>query len=146
MTTEKDQIFAKSQLFVPKELSETIKKYCSLGTDDIENKPFRRQFDAWYLGFAIAIKKNLPPKDIKSDGWSHFIDGTIFDITRKASLELWALSKFGEDSILEPADTISKANQYAAAGLDYLMKELINSPIPLYKTIQLINELQESNT
>lgn len=113
---------------VPVEFHEAFTRYCQRGADAvIDQSPFPRMIDLWFLSVCVAARLGLEPPDITKYDTRKIIDGSIFgsDPWRVHTLMLIAIEKAGDVQIVsEPRKMMSLANGLAVAGLPKVIEML----------------------
>jgi hypothetical protein len=116
---------------VPVEFRDSFGRYCQTGGKALINQsPFPRMVDLWFIAVCIAVKKGLDPVDFaKYDNKETYkiIDGSIFtsDPWRIQALMLIAIGTVGKIEIVsEPRKMMTLANGLAVAGLPYVVEML----------------------
>ncbi len=114
---------------VPVEFKDDYLRYCQTKTDGtktiIDQSPFPRMVDMWFLAICLATKLNLDPADISKYETYKIIEGSIFssDPWRINALILIAISKTEDVEIVtQPRKIMTLVNSLAVTG----MKELLN--------------------
>ena len=106
---------------VPVEFHEEFERYCQRRADAvIDQSPFPRMVDLWFLSVCVAGRLGLEPGDITKFDTRKIIDGSIFgsDPWRVHTLMLIAIGKSGDVQIVaEPRKMMTLANGLALAGL-----------------------------
>lgn len=98
------------------------------GTSDAEPQPFRRQVDLWWVGFILGLYLNSTrPHSAEADKPRKFNTGSVLgtDPWRVQHLNLFALAEGGTAMLDSPSSTMNLAHEYANAGLDWLMEEIL---------------------
>ncbi len=118
---------------VPVEFHEAFTRYCRSAEADtvIDQSPFPRMVDLWFLSVCIAARLGLKPADTAKHSTrkkiKKIVDGSIFisDPWRIHTLMLIAISKSGNvDIVSEPRKMMTLANGLAAAGLPHVLEML----------------------
>lgn len=113
---------------VPIEFHEAFTRYCQRSANAvIDQSPFPRMVDLWFLSVCVAARLSLKPVDIAKDDTKKIIDGSIFgsDPWRVHTLMLIAISKSGDVQIVsEPRKMMTLANGLAVAGLPKVIEML----------------------
>lgn len=113
---------------VPVEFHEAFERYCQRRADAvIDQSPFPRMVDLWFLAVCIAGRLGLDPADIAKYDTRKIIDGSIFgsDPWRVHTLMLVAIGKSGDVQIVsEPRKMMALANGLAVAGLPKVIEML----------------------
>ena len=113
---------------VPVEFHETFTRYCQRTADAvIDQSPFPRMVDLWFLSVCVAARLRLEPADGAKSNSRKIIDGSIFgsDPWRVHTLMLIAISKTGDVQIVsEPRKMMTLANGLAVAGLPKVIEML----------------------
>jgi len=123
--------FQGQHLSVPVIYRDDFSKYCRTGEKTpIDQSPFPRMVDFWFLGLCVAIKKGLDPVDLSkysSKDTYKIIDGSIFtsDPWRIQAMMLLAIAKEGDIGIVShPGKMMAMVNGLAVAGLPYVIEML----------------------
>ncbi len=115
---------------VPVDLHEAFTRYCQTGGNAvIDQSPFPRMVDLWFLAVCVAARLNLEPVDTAQYETRKIIDGSIFgsDPWRVHTLMLIAIGKTGDVQIVsEPRKMMSIASALAVAGLPKVNEMLKN--------------------
>ncbi len=88
---------------VPVEFHEAFTRYSQTGGNAvIDQSPFPRMVDLWFLAVCVATRLNLDPMDIGKYDTRKIIDGSIFgsDPWRVHTLMLIAIGKTGDVQIV----------------------------------------------
>ena len=113
---------------VPIEFHEAFTRYCQRSADAvIDESPFLRMVDLWFLSVCVAARLGLEPTDIAKYDTRKIIDGSIFgsDPWRVHTLMLIAISKSGDVQIVsEPRKMMTLASGLAVAGLPKVIEML----------------------
>ena len=113
---------------VPVDLHEAFTRYCQRAADAvIDQSPFPRMIDLWFLSVCVAARLGLEPADIAKYETVKIIDGTIFgsDPWRVHTLMLIAVGKSGDVHIVaEPRKMMTLAGGLAVAGLPKVIEML----------------------
>lgn len=113
---------------VPVDLHEAFTRYCQTGGNAvIDQSPFPRMVDLWFLAVCIAARLGLEPADISKYDTRKIIDGSIFgsDPWRVQTLMLLAIGHSGDVQIVsEPRRMMALANGLAVAGLPKVVEML----------------------
>ena len=113
---------------VPLEFHEAFTRYCQRSADAvIDESPFPRMVDLWFLSVGVAARLGLEPADITKFDTRKIIDGSIFssDPWRVHTLMLIAISKSGDVQVVsEPRTMMALANGLAVAGLPKVIEML----------------------
>lgn len=106
---------------VPVGFHGAFERYCQRGADVvIDQSPFPRMVDLWFLSVCVAARMGLNPADTTKDETRKIIDGSIFgsDPWRVHTLMLVAIGTTGDVQIVcEPRKMMALANGLAVAGL-----------------------------
>ena len=138
---------------VPVEFHEAFIRYCqgSAGTV-IDQNPFPRMVDLWFLSVCVAARFGLEPIDISkyNNNTKKIIDGSIFssDPWRVHTLMLIAIGKTGDVQIVsEPRKIISLASGLAVSGLPKVIEMLKNGDSePIWNLSEAIGDLLRKKT
>lgn len=131
--------FQSIDISVPLEFHKEFSRYCrAQGNENvvIDESPFPRMIDLWFLAVCIACRLGLEPTDITEFGTKKkIISGSIFssDPWRVDLLMLIAISKAGDVQVVsQPRKMMSIASGLAVAGLPKviaMLKEGDGEPI-----------------
>jgi len=120
--------FQAIDLNVPIDLHEAFTRYCQTsGNAVIDQSPFPRMVDLWFLAVCVAARLGLEPADISGYNTKKIIDGSIFgsDPWRVHTLMLLAIGHSGEVQIVsEPRRMMALANGLAVAGIPKVVEML----------------------
>ena len=115
---------------VPVELHEAFTRYCQRSADAvIDQSPFPRMVDLWFLSVCVAARLGLEPADTTKYETRKIIDGSIFgsDPWRVHTLMLIAIGRTGDVQIVsEPRKMMALASGFAVAGLPKVIEMLKN--------------------
>ena len=113
---------------VPVEFHDAFVRYCQRSSDAvIDQSPFPRMVDLWFLSICVAARYGLEPADITKYDTRKIIDGSIFgsDPWRVHTLMLIAIDKTRDVEIVsEPRKMMTLANGLAVAGLPRIVEML----------------------
>lgn len=113
---------------VPVEFHEAFTRYCQRSANAIlDQSPFPRMVDLWFLSVCVATRLGLDPTDITKQDTRKIIDGSIFgsDPWRVHTLMLIAIGRTGDVQIVsEPRKMMALANGLAVAGLPKVIEML----------------------
>ena len=113
---------------VPVEFHEAFERYCQRSANAIiDNSPFPRMIDLWFLSVCVAARLGLEPADISKYDTRKIIDGSIFgsDPWRVNTLMLIAIGKSEEVQIVsEPRKMMTLVSGLAVAGLPEVIEML----------------------
>ena len=113
---------------VPVEFHEAFERYCQRSANAIiDNSPFPRMIDLWFLSVCVAARLGLEPADISKYDTRKIIDGSIFgsDPWRVNTLMLIAIGKSEEVQIVsEPRKMMALVSGLAVAGLPEVIEML----------------------
>lgn len=131
---------------VPVEFHEAFTRYCQRSADAIiDESPFPRMVDLWFLSVCVAARLGLEPADIRKYDTRKIIDGSIFssDPWRIHVLMLIAIGKTGDVNIVsKPGDIIKLANDLAVAGLPKVIEMLKDGEdVPIWNLSESIDEI-----
>lgn len=120
--------FQAIDLNVPVELHEHFSRYCQTGGSGvIDQSPFPRMVDLWFLAVCVAARLGMEPADIAGRDTRKIIDGSIFssDPGRVQTLMLIAISKTGDVKVVsDPRRMMTIANGLAVAGIPKVVEML----------------------
>ena len=131
---------------VPVEFHEAFRRYCQRSANAvIDQSPFPRMVDLWFLSVCVAARLNLEPADISKYDTRKIIDGSIFssDPWRVHTLMLIAISQSGDVQIVsEPRKMMALANGLAVGGLPKVIEMLKNGDAePIWNLSEAIDEI-----
>lgn len=113
---------------VPVEFHEAFTRYCQTsGNAVMDQSPFPRMVDLWFLAVCVAARLGLEPVDLGKYETKKIIDGSIFgsDPWRVHTLMLLAIGQSGDVEIVsEPRKMMALANGLAVAGLPKVVEML----------------------
>lgn len=113
---------------VPVEFHEAFSRYSQTGGNAvIDQSPFPRMVDLWFLAICVAVRLDIEPADINKYKTKKIIDGSIFgsDPWRVHTLMLIAIGSTGDIQIVsEPRKMMTLANGLAVAGLPRVIEML----------------------
>ncbi len=113
---------------VPVEFHEAFSRYSQSGGNAvIDQSPFPRMIDLWFLSVCVAARLDMKPADINKYNTRKIIDGSIFgsDPWRVDTLMLIAIGMTGDIQIVsEPRKMMTLANGLAVAGLPSIIEML----------------------
>src|ERR1700733_8459693 len=113
---------------VPVELHEAFTRYCQTsGNTTIDQSPFPRMVDLWFLAVSVAARLDLDAVDVVKLDTRKIIEGSIFgsDPWRVHTLMLIAIGKTGDVQVVsEPRKIMALANGLAVAGLPKVIEML----------------------
>ena len=120
--------FQAIDIYVPVEFHEAFTRYCQRSADAvIDQIPFPRMVDLWFLSACVAARLDLEPADIAKYETRKIIDGSIFssDPWRVHTLMLIAIARTGDVRIVsEPRKMMTLAGGLAIAGLPKVIEML----------------------
>ena len=113
---------------VPVGFHEAFTRYCQRSADAvIDQSPFPRMVDLWFLSVCVAGRLGLEPADITKFDTRKIIDGSIFssDPWRVHTLMLIAIGTSGDVQIVsEPRKMMTLVTGLAVAGLPKIIEML----------------------
>lgn len=120
--------FQAIDISVPVEFHDDFKLYCQREADAvIDDSPFPRMVDLWFLAVCVAVRFNLEPLEISDFKTVKIIEGSIFgsDTWRVHLLMLMSIAKLDDvDVVSEPRKMMALANGLAVAGLPIVIEML----------------------
>ena len=131
---------------VPVEFHEAFTRYCQRSANAIiDQSPFLRMIDLWFLSVCVAVRLDLEPTDISKYETRKIIDGSIFssDPWRIHTLMLIAIGKTGDVQIVsEPRKIMTLASGLAVAGLPKVIEMLKDGNAePIWNLSDAIDEI-----
>ena len=138
--------FQTSDINVPAEFHKAFTEYCHRGDNAIiDQSPFPRMVDLWFLSVCVAARLGLEPADIGKHETRKIIDGSIFgsDPWRIHALMLIAVAKTGDVHIVsEPRDMMKLASDLAVAGLPKVIEMLKDGDdVPIWNLSESIDAI-----
>jgi hypothetical protein len=113
---------------VPTEFHDDFQRYCqTVGRAVIDQSPFPRMVDLWFLGVCVAARLGLKPVELNNRDTYKIIEGSIFgnDPWRIHMLMMIAITKTGDIEIAsEPRQMMALANGLAVAGVPKVIEML----------------------
>ena len=113
---------------VPAEYHDDISRYSQReGKAIIDQSPFPRMVDLWFLAVCIAARLGLKPSELSKSDIRKVIEGSIFssDPWRVHTLMLIAIAQTGDVEIVsEPRRMMAIVNGLAVAGLPKVFEML----------------------
>lgn len=120
--------FQAIDIHIPVEFHESFSRYSQSGGNAvIDQSPFQRMVDIWFLSVCVAARLDMKPADINKYKTRKIIDGSIFgsDPWRVHMLMLIAIGKTGNVEIVsEPREMMKVANGLAVAGVPKVIEML----------------------
>lgn len=120
--------FQAIDIFVPSQYHEDVTRFSQREANAIvDQSPFPRMVDLWFLAVCVAARLNLEPIDPKNHKMTKIIDGSIFgsDPWRVQTLMLIAVGKSGDVEIVsDPRQMMSIISGLAFAGLPKVIQML----------------------
>lgn len=110
---------------VPVEFHDSFTRYC--GNSGVDDSPFPRMIDMWFLAVCMAARLGLQPDDVSKYQTKKIIEGSIFanEPWRVHALMLIAVAQSGDTKIVaEPRKMITIASGLAVAGLSKVIEML----------------------
>ena len=131
---------------VPIEFHDAFTRYCQRSAGArIDQSPFPRMVDLWFLSVCVGSRFRLEPPDITKCDTKKIIDGAIFasDPWRIHALMLIAISRSGDVQIVsEPRKIMALANGLAVAGLPKVIEMLQDGDAePIWNLSDAVAEL-----
>ena len=113
--------FAAIDISVPAQLHDAFSRYCQREAGAIiDQSPFPRMVDLWFLAVCVAAQEGLEPIDASKHDSRKIIDGSIFgsDPWRVHAIMLIAIGQTEDiDIVSEPRKMMNLVNGLAVAGL-----------------------------
>ena len=131
---------------VPVEFHEAFSRYSQSGGNAvIDQSPFPRMIDLWFLSVCVAARLDMKPANINKYKTRKIIDGSIFgsDPWRVHTLMLIAIGKADDVQIVsEPRRIITLVNSLAIAGLPRVIEMLKDGDSePIWNLSDAIDDL-----
>ena len=141
--------FAGIDLIVPIEQDSDYDLYCQTGSRaSIDQSPFPRKVDLWFVGLSLAVRKQLTPVDLSKRKTSKFNDGSILgrddsDSWRVQAIMLVAIAIVGNVEIVgESRRMIAIANGLAAAGVPHIVEMIRDGDLdPIWNLSDAFDEI-----
>ncbi len=145
--------FQAIDISVPVQFKDDYLKYCQTKTDGtrtiIDQSPFPRMVDMWFLAICIATKLNLESADISKYETYKIIEGSIFssDPWRINALILIAISKTKDVEIVtQPRKIMTLVNGLAVTGMRKMLEMLKDSEDdPIWNLSESLDSLFREN-
>ena len=120
--------FSGIDVLVPEELREDFGRYCQTGGRAvIDQSPFPRMVDLWFLAVCVAARLGLKPQEGSKADTYKIIEGSIFgsDPWRVHVLMMIAVAQANDVQVVaEPRRMMAIANGLAIAGLPKVLDML----------------------
>jgi len=114
--------FATIDIMVPKKIHKEFYDVYAKGKKnkiaDTKSVPFERNLDLWFLGFCIAVKKDLNP--VESSGQKvRAVQGVVFANNKEQEMIIKhiMIQREGVDILLNPSKMHKIANDLSTAGV-----------------------------
>lgn len=138
--------FQAIDISVPVEFHEDFTRYCQRSAKAvIDQSPFPRMVDFWFLSVCAAARLKLEPMDISKYDTRKIIDGSIFgsDPWRVHMLMLIAISQSGDVQVVSnPRKMMALANGLAVAGIPKVLEMLKDGDAePIWNLSDAIDEI-----
>ena len=138
--------FAAIDISVPVQLHDAFSRYCQREAGAIiDQSPFPRMVDLWFLAVCVAAQEGLDPIDPGKHDSRKIIDGSIFgsDPWRVHAIMLVAIGQAGDiDIVSEPRKMMNLANGLAVAGLPKVIDMLKDGDSePIWNISDAIHEI-----
>ena len=138
--------FQSIDINVPVEFQEEFYRYCQRSANPIiDQSPFPRMVDLWFLSICVAVRRGLEPIDISKYKTWKFNDGSVFssDPWRVHTLMLIAIGKTGDVQIVsEPRKIMTIASGLAVASLPEIIEMLKDGDAePIWNLSDAIDEI-----
>jgi hypothetical protein len=131
MTDRYHNPFQAIDISVPVEFHESFIRYCQTGGNAvIDQSPFPRMVDLWFLAFCVAARGGLGSVEIGKHETRKIIDGSIFgsDPWRVHIIMLVAIGITGDVGVVsDPRRMMALANGLAVAGVPKVIEMLKDS-------------------
>ncbi len=131
---------------IPSVFHDHFQRYCqSVGSKTIDQSPFPRMIDMWFLALCLGVKLGLEPIEVSKQETTKIIDGSIFssDPWRIQLLMIIAIAQTGDVHVVsEPRRVMSIANGLVIAALPNLLEMLKNGRAePIWNLSESLDEL-----
>lgn len=138
--------FQGMDISVPQEYRDTFARYCRTGgRSNINDSPFPRMVDLWFLSICIAVRLGMAPTALEKSHTYKIIEGSIFanDPLRIHALMLIAIKETGSVEIAsEPRQIMNIANGLAIAGLPKVVDMLQDGDAePIWNISDALDEI-----
>ena len=138
--------FAAIDISVPAQLHDAFSRYCQREAGAvIDQSPFPRMVDLWFLAVCVAAQEGLDPVDSSKHDSSKIIAGSIFgnDPWRVHAIMLIAIGQTEDINIVsKPRKMMNLANGLAAAGLPKVIDMLKDGDAePIWNISDAIHEI-----
>ena len=145
MTQQYYNPFAGINVVYPSEQGPDYQRYCQTGgRQSIDQSPFGRMIDLWFVGLSIAVREGLPALDLSEKQTSNMTAGAIFDgrdSWRVQVLMLLSIAIEDDVAIVEkPNRMMAIANGLAAAGVPRVVEMLQDGrQLPIWNLSDALN-------
>lgn len=138
--------FQGMDISVPEEFRDTFARFCRTGgKSSIDQSPFPRMVDLWFLSICLAVRLGFEPADLGNTDNYKIIEGSIFgnDPLRIHALMLIAIKQTGDVNIVsEPRQVMALANGLAVAGLPKVTEMLQDGEAePIWNVSDALDEI-----
>jgi hypothetical protein len=135
---------------VPEAYRETFARYCRTGgRSNINDSPFPRMIDLWFLSICVAVRLDMEPADLGKGDTYKIIEGSIFgnDPLRIHALMMIAIKRTGNVEIVsEPRRVMALANGLAVAGLPKVVEMLKDGDAePIWNISDALEQIIRNN-
>ena len=144
--------FARLGLIVPEAQRDYYDQYCqtrTVGKASIDQCPFRRKVDLWFVGLAFAARKQLKPINLNKQKTFRLITGEIFDRNSWQIHTLMLIAMAVDENVeivLNPHRMMDIANGLAAAGVPHIVEMLRDgNQDPIWNLSDAFEELFQSD-
>ena len=146
MTDQYYNPFQGIDIHVPAEFHEAFTRYCQgSGGAVVDQSPFPRMIDLWFLSACVAARLGLKPVDVGTAKTVKIIDGSIFgrDAWRIPTLMLLGIAKTEDVNIVaERRKIIALVTGLAVAGIPRVIEMLGDGAAePIWNLSDAIDEL-----
>ena len=125
--------FATMDIMIPKKIHKEFYDVYAKGqknkTADTKSVPFERNLDLWFLGFCIAVKKDLNPVEIPGQK-VRGVQGVVFanNQDQEMIIKHIMIQREGLDILLNPSKMHKIANDLSNAGIAELKLMIKDDP------------------
>ena len=147
MTQRYHNPFAGMDLIVPIEQDADYARYCQTASRaSIDQSPFPRKVDLWFVGLSLAARKQLTPVDLSKRKTSKFHEGSVLDSdswrVQAIMLVAIAVEEGNVEIVGDPRRMIAIANGLAAAGVPLIVEMLRDGDLdPIWNLSDVLDEI-----
>ena len=138
--------FDSIELVAPIDQDADYERYCQTASRaSIDQSPFPRKVDLWFVGLSLAARMQLKPVDLSERKPRKFNDGSVLDSDswRVQAIMLVAIAIEGNVEIVDdPHRMIAIANGLAAAGVPHIVEMLRDGDLePIWNLSDALDDI-----